>query len=339
MTTNIGKNSSRIMFCLLLISIFTNEISATPAILSSPTDVVNGIVEGGNALNAAIEKFEETRIDPILKELQDQIEEIKRQLRRIPYVKQNLVRESLGHLYNGKSEMTAIRRILSSLARETISTVGRMKKILSAISPDMSLNKIERLIELPAKNMAQLLGRSNEILYDAQNRYHAIKTNLGKIKSNLDAFADDVNDVMEPRSEELEAWISDEKRKLNLACTPSLLNIVAAGICYGTVNGVLDTKAAQLRAYGRELEALCKKTIRDVNGMSVRVENMKSEIEKEQEIITNWQRKLSNMKVTFDDEKNLATSMSIKYLKEEPINMLNSLKNTCNRYLKHVSKK
>lgn len=331
----IGK-SAKMMMCLLWISILVQTSSANPAIATDPTAVADAVVKGGNAIQNAIEKFVNITIGPALKKLEEKIENIKKNIKEIPSRKKILVRQSLGNIYNAKSEMTAIQRVLGSLAEETIAQVDTMGRIIDAIKPEMSESVIARMIELPAKNMAELLLRSKDILGDAQSRYDAIITEMNVVQANLKVFVDDVQDVLRKGSVELEDWTSAKREELNLACIASLLNIVTAGLCFGSVNVGLNAKLAELREEGKELERIAETSKEAINDLFNRITRMRSDIEEEQEIMTKWQSSLSSMKVTFKDVEDL--KFMVIYVKKEPLRMLSRLKRACREYLEHVEK-
>ncbi len=147
------------------------------------TLVVDSIIASGLSLNEVVNNFNKAEITPTIKDLNEGIRNLNLESsgissEQIPQYKQTLI-----NFTNIRNDLLMMRIALKSLARETISRVDRLLKLIKLAKTNPKKVKIG--LKLACKSMVNLIQRSQKILNEAEDYLRDVEKRLSTIDADL----------------------------------------------------------------------------------------------------------------------------------------------------------
>jgi len=304
--------------------------TSTPA---SP-EMISAIVDSADKLSDVLIKIKDQFVGPAIDALDAEISKINTNIEGITQEEKDKVRDALESLYNSESSILAVRAVLEGLATETISRSSKLRAIISKIEDGASEDRIKKLISYSAKHMIDLMGRSKDLLDEAQTKYSETTASLNKVKADLVSFRNSVEGMADDSRPRMQAWIKKTREIVYGSGAACLVFPPSCAIYYPTAAAILETKINQYKEDVALLETVVKQSTEHTQEMIDRVDGTLTFVNEEVKLIIAWESQLSQMSLEFESADSLAFDIELLG-KEGALEHLVKLEEAAQNYLDH----
>lgn len=321
--------------------------------LESETETVLGeLQQTGSRYLQLIDQFLESArsLANAKEDVERKINELKVEQAELKTSTKDRLREASGQLCQAETMIETNRRLLVSLAQDTITRNKSIMEYFDMLDdPDVleDMDALKECIHTSVEDFILMMKASQPVLAKADSEYREVLKMFVNIKVNLNAYKDDIRQMMDQNSAEYRSWTT----ALRLSIYPSAL---ATGSLGGPAGVAVATASAAAL-----LESAIQKYTKELNEKKISVENAcealdrllkdvdrKADfVQEEIQLVKDWsmtlqqaldkEKDMTEMKDKLSKAKSKGMIKIVLKKKELIVKTLIHLSDACQKYIDH----
>jgi len=276
-------------------------------------------------------------------DVEKKIKELKVEHAKLKESTKEHLQEGSRLLIEAETRIETNRRLLESLATDTISRTEKVKEYFNMLDDtDIVEDKeaLEDCIHTAVEDFIHLLNASKVTLDEASMEYKNVLRLFEKIQIKLNDYKYDIEQMCQVESTEYEEWT----HKIRTAVYASV-GVVTLGVGLAVAAPIVETEISKYWHVLQELKKNVGKTVIAADKLLRDVDRKATFVQDEVQLITNWSMSIKQALEREKEMKEIATTLAnvkgagMKKLlskKKEVINgVLDNLTDSCKKYLEH----
>lgn len=307
---------------------------------------VAACVETGDKMIKSFMGVKERFFDPVIADIEKEIQKIDTAIEGLGEDAKNNFKDSYKGFVNAQIKITDNRRILTSLAKDTIQRIDMLKDYFGLLDDEDITDDPEALketVETAVEDFLNLQRNVLEQLKTAKESYMAAMEQLGEVKANLTSFVDEI-ERLKKNSEDSDYAENLRKKVYGATAASALLGPIGVAVAYSIAASVVEEKIADWKASMDKLVDACDSTKLTAETLLEKTDEYSDFIDEELNLMEDWR---SNVQRTLDQEKKMNSigraidqdKPGLKKLakkhKEAVMTTLTGLYEVCHEYIDH----
>jgi len=274
--------------------------------------VVDGMQNGVGETEAIFKKVKgmTEALDGFIKEADAKIASLVQEIGITASEKVALTKEALNLYHEVKTEILATRNELRELATQTVQSCESLSIFMEGWGEEVDVEEKRAYLGVQLEIMKDLLAESKIKLTAAKASYKKSIEKMGRIRTNIDIFKKNINNMLAAESKEHKAWTKKLRGGIyGGALGPLALSMLLAdfmgcsGFCTGTITssaaaGAIAGVEEAIKKFTEKLEELAEnvqEATDNVNQVSSSIEHMEGFLKEETKVLTNWLASVKSM--------------------------------------------